>query len=101
MTASVSRINRLVFTTTIILLILVCPGYSVSQNAGSRGDPIVVQMVELEHADAEELATVLRPFLSKDGSITAYTPGNILIIKDRKSTVEALLRVIKGKPSDD
>ena len=93
--------NRLIFAATIILLTLIYPGYSVSQNAGPRDDPIVIQMVELEHADAEELATVLRPFLSKDGSITAYAPTNILIIKDRKSTVEALLRVIKGKQSDD
>ncbi len=92
--------NRLNFAATIILLTLIYPGYSFSQNMGSRGEPIVIQIVELEHADAEELAKVLQPFLSKDGRLTAYGPANILIIKDRKSIVEALVKVIKGRPID-
>jgi type II secretory pathway component GspD/PulD (secretin) len=59
---------------------------------------MVIQIVELEHADAEQLAETLRPFLSPHGRIVAYGPNNSLIIKDRKSIVEALVRVIKGIP---
>jgi general secretion pathway protein D len=58
---------------------------------------MVVKVIRLDHADAEELATVLRPLLTKDGVITAYSPTNTLIIRDRKSKVEQLVRVIKGR----
>ncbi len=61
------------------------------------GDPIIIQIIELEYADAEQLAETLKPLLSPQGRITAYGPSNSLIIKDRKSIVEALVKVIKGK----
>ncbi len=77
-------------------LILIFSSHSYSQLPAPRNEPIVIKMVQLEHADAEELAEVLRPFLSKDGTITAYGPANTLIIKDRKSIVRELVKVIKG-----
>jgi type II secretory pathway component GspD/PulD (secretin) len=80
-----------------LFLTLICSGTSFSQHSGPRDDPIVIQIIELDHADAEELAKVLQPFLSKDGRVTAYDPGNILIIKDRKSIVAELVKVIKGR----
>jgi len=55
-------------------------------------------MIRLEHADAEHLASVLRPFLSAQGSLSAYAPTNTLIIKDRASIVNMLAEIIKGKP---
>jgi len=57
---------------------------------------MVVKVIRLDHADAERLASVLRPLLTKDGRITTYSPTNTLIIRDRKSLVEQLVRVIKG-----
>ena len=69
------------------------------QQAGSR-KPIVTKVIRLDHADAEQLASVLRPLLSRDGLITAYTPTNTLIIRDRASLVQNLVRVIKGPSSD-
>ena len=90
------------YTTTIIFILsIICSGSSFSQYSGPRNEPIVIQIVELEHAEAEELAKVLQPFLSKDGRITAYAPSNSLIIKDRKSIVEALVKVIKGRLAND
>jgi len=60
-------------------------------------DPIIIQIIELEYADAEQLAETLKPLLSPQGRITAYAPSNSLIIKDRRSIVEALVKAIKGK----
>ena len=91
--------NKLSIASIILSSILICSNYSYSQLPAPRNEPIVIKIVQLEHADAEELAEVLRPFLSKDGSITAYRPSNSLIIKDRKSIVRELVRVIKGKPT--
>jgi type II secretory pathway component GspD/PulD (secretin) len=55
-------------------------------------------MIQLEHADAEHLAAVLRPFLSPDGSLSPYPPTNTLIIRDRQPVVNMLSEVIKGRP---
>jgi general secretion pathway protein D len=57
---------------------------------------MVIKVIRLDHADVERLASVLRPFLTKEGQITAYPPTNTLIIRDRGSLVEQLVRVIKG-----
>ena len=79
-----------------MILTLISSGTSYSQMTGPRDDPIIIQMVQLEYADAEALAEVLRPFLSKEGRITAYGPNNSLIIKDKKSIVKELVKIIKG-----
>ena len=57
----------------------------------------ILCMVSIEHADAEQLADVLTPFLSPQGKIGAYSPTNTLIIKDQPSVVKMLIKVIKGK----
>jgi type II secretory pathway component GspD/PulD (secretin) len=70
-----------------------------AQTAGTPREPIVVQVIQLDHADANQLAATLSPLLSKHGSIVPYVPTNTLIIRDRKSIVENLVRIIKG-PAD-
>jgi type II secretory pathway component GspD/PulD (secretin) len=69
-------------------------------NAGqlySYQERVIICMVPLEHADAEQLADTLAPFLSPQGKISAYSPTNTLIIKDQPSVVKMLIKVIKGK----
>jgi type II secretory pathway component GspD/PulD (secretin) len=71
--------------------------YSVhAQAPRSIREPIVIRVIQLDYADAEQLASVLAPFLSKGGRIVPYKPTNYLIIKDRNSVVEALVKIIKG-----
>jgi type II secretory pathway component GspD/PulD (secretin) len=55
-------------------------------------------MIRLEHANAENLISVLNPFLSPQGSVAAYAPTNTLIIKDQASIVDRLAEIIRGKP---
>jgi type II secretory pathway component GspD/PulD (secretin) len=81
----------------IAILTLIISADSSAQYGGAKNEPIVIQMVKLDHADAEHLVEVLKPFLSKEGRITAYGPANVLIIKDRRSIVRALVKVIKGE----
>ena len=71
---------------------------SFAQGQKPPGERIVVCMIQLEHADAEELAAVMEPLLSPEGSIAPYRPTNTLIIKDRASRVEKLSIAIQGKP---
>jgi len=84
-----------------VLLLIVAgglPGAAVAQRGKTPPGRMVVCMIQLEHADAEHLAAVLRPFLSPDGSLSPYTPTNTLIIKDRQPVVNMLSEIIKGRP---
>jgi len=79
--------------------VLLTPGFSQAQEkTTSSGEHIVMCMIQLEHADAEELAAVLEPLLSPEGSIVPYKPTNTLIIKDKAPVVNMLAEAIKGKP---
>ncbi len=83
----------------ILLLVLLTSGFSLAQEkTTSSGERVIVCMIQLEHADAENLASVLKPFLSPQGSIVPDVHTNTLIIKDRASIVNMLAEVIKGKP---
>ena len=83
----------------IFLLVLLTSGFSLAQEkTTSFGERVIVCMIQLEHADAEHLASVLKPFLSPQGSIVPDVHTNTLIIKDRAAIVNMLAEIIKGKP---
>ena len=79
----------------LILLIFLCMANAIQLY--SYQERVIICMVLLEHADAEQLSETLAPFLSTQGKISAYSPTNTLIIKDRPSVVKMLIKVIKGK----
>jgi type II secretory pathway component GspD/PulD (secretin) len=79
--------------------VLLNPGFSLAQEKTiPSGERVIACMIQLEHADAEYLASVLKPFLSPQGSIVPDVHTNTLIIKDRASIVNMLAEIIKGKP---
>ena len=89
----------LIATAAVITLVLLTLQFThARQNQTAFSGQLVVCMIRLEHADAEHLATVLKPFLSPQGSLSAYAPTNTLIIKDRASVVNMLAEVIRGEP---
>ena len=82
----------------LLTLTFVLHGLSIAQKAKPVGGRMVVCVVQLEHADAEYLASILKPFLSPEGSIVPYVTTNTIIIKDRQPLVDMLTKLIKGKP---
>ena len=82
----------------VLILVPVVSDLSVAQRGKTAGGRIVVCMIQLEHADAEYLASILKPFLSPEGRLTSYKPTNTLIIRDREPVVNMLAEIIKGKP---
>ena len=93
MTIVVKSFPLLLFISWLCLAPLVVHG----QQARPLREPIVIKVIRLDRAaDAERLASVLRPLLTKDGLITAYGPTNTLIIRDRASLVKQLVKVVKG-----
>jgi general secretion pathway protein D len=82
----------------IFLFLLALFGTAGGQSAAAQDNRMIVCLLTLAHADAEKLVTVLSPLLSPNGTITAYSHTNTLIIKDRSSVVQMLVKAVKGKP---
>jgi len=80
-----------------ILLLIVFLSMANAGQLYSYQQRVIIRMLPLEHADAEQLADVLAPFLSPHGKIATYSPTNTLIIKDQPSKVRMLIKVIKGR----
>ena len=89
---------RLLVSITAMCVILAVPNHAHLQKARSQRDQVVIQVIQLDYADAEHLATVLAPLLSPTGRIVAYARTNSLIIKDKASVVKRLVEIIKGPP---
>jgi type II secretory pathway component GspD/PulD (secretin) len=67
-----------------------------AKNRLPPSDQLVIRVIQLDHADAEHLASVLAKLLSPQGRIVAYSPTNSLIIKDKAYIAERLVEIIKG-----
>jgi general secretion pathway protein D len=67
----------------------------------ARGEPVpdadryITRLYRLENASPDDVATVLGKFKSKDGDITPYAPGKLLIITDTATQVRRLIRIIE------
>jgi len=67
----------------------------------ARGEPVpdadryVTRLYRLENIGPDEVLPVLTKFKSKDGDITPYAPGRLLIITDTATQVRRLIRIIE------
>jgi len=59
-----------------------------------RHDEVVVRIVPLERVSAAQLIPILRPLLPQWSNISAYTPGNVLVLIGRSANLERIMRVI-------
>ncbi|HMJ12260.1 MAG TPA: secretin N-terminal domain-containing protein, partial [Polyangiaceae bacterium] len=67
----------------------------------SRGAPIpeddrfITRLYRLENVSAEEVTALLMKFKSKDGDISLYGPGQLLIITDTGANIRRMVRIIE------
>lgn len=67
----------------------------------ARGEPVpdsdrfVTRLYRLEHVGTDEAMALLGKFKSKDGDISVYTPGKLLIITDTATQVRRLMRIVE------
>ena len=83
----------------LLLTLLAAAIPSHSSNAEKRRPPrdrMVIQIIQLDYADAQHLASVIAPLVSPKGRIVAYTPTNTLIIRDKAYIVKRMVEIIKG-----
>ena len=80
-----------------ILILLIFLEMANASQLYSYQERVVICLLPLEYADAEQLADTLAPFRSPQGKISSYSPTNTLIIKDQPQVVRMLIKVIKGR----
>jgi general secretion pathway protein D len=70
------------------------PANDLPDNVSSTSDEIVTQVVSLKNVSAAALVPMLRPLMPQYAQLAAYAGGNMLIISDRASNVNRLMRII-------
>jgi general secretion pathway protein D len=58
-------------------------------------DRYITRLYRLAHIDAGETANLLNKFKSKEGDITVYAPGNMLIITETGSNIRRMMRILE------
>lgn len=61
----------------------------------SKGEEVIVRVIPLENVSATQLLPILRPMLPQWSNISAYTPGNVLIVLGRASNLDRILTIIQ------
>jgi general secretion pathway protein D len=67
----------------------------VAGQGGTAEDRYITRIHRLRHVNAEEVANVLGHFKSKDGDISVYGPGNLLIITDTGANIQRMMRILE------
>jgi general secretion pathway protein D len=62
---------------------------------GPSEDRMITQVIPLEHASADEVRNLFASSVSKEGMIVSYKPTNHLMITDRASNIQRLLKIIE------
>ncbi len=71
------------------------PGLDLPDHVSATSDEIVTQVIDVKNVNAAQLVPILRPMIPQYGHLAAYPASNILIISDRASNVNRMIRIIR------
>ncbi|MEO8062225.1 MAG: type II secretion system secretin GspD [Pseudomonadota bacterium] len=71
------------------------PNIDLPDRVKSGSDELITQVIAVENVNAAQLVPVLRPLMPQAAHMAAYPNGNILILSDRASNVNRIMRIIK------
>lgn len=71
------------------------PNIDLPERIRSGSDELITQVIAVENVNAAQLVPVLRPLMPQAAHMAAYPAGNILILSDRASNVNRVMRIIK------
>jgi len=54
----------------------------------------ITKLILTEHVKAEDAIIFLRPIVSKDGHISAFSPGNLLLVVDSALNIEKIMSIL-------
>src|ERR1700692_4621962 len=70
------------------------PSIELPNDVSSTSDEIVTQIITMKNVSAAQLVPLLRPLIPQQGHLAAYPSGNMLIISDRASNVNRIMKII-------
>jgi general secretion pathway protein D len=71
------------------------PALDLPNEVSATSDELVTQIITLKNVNAGVLVPMLRPLIPQYGHLAAYPPGNMLIISDRASNVNRIMRIVE------
>jgi len=71
------------------------PGNDLPSRVSSTSDEIVTQVIAIKNVSAAQLVPILRPLIPQYGHLAAYPASNMLIISDRASNVNRMVRIVE------
>jgi general secretion pathway protein D len=71
------------------------PANDLPSSVSSTSDEIVTQIIAVKNVSAAQLVPILRPLIPQYGHLAAYPASNMLIISDRASNVNRMMRIIE------
>jgi general secretion pathway protein D len=71
------------------------PANDLPSRVSASSDEIVTQVVAVKNVSAAQLVPILRPLIPQYGHLAAYPASNMLIISDRASNVNRMMRIIQ------
>jgi general secretion pathway protein D len=71
------------------------PSVDLPDRVSPTSDEIVTQVLDVRNVSAPALVPILRPMIPQYGHLVAYPASNILIITDRASNVNRMMRIIR------
>ncbi len=71
------------------------PANDLPGSVSKSSDEIVTQVIAVKNVSAAQLVPILRPLIPQYGHLAAYPASNMLIISDRASNVNRLMRIIQ------
>ncbi len=66
-----------------------------NQQVAGQGDDYVTQIIEIKNINAAQLIPILRPLVPQQGHLAANPENNVLVVSDRSSNIERLLKLIR------
>jgi general secretion pathway protein D len=75
------------------------PSKLASAHSPGHGDEVVVRIVPLENIAAGQVLPVIRPMLPQWSNVSAYMPGNILILMGHAANLQRIINVIQNLDS--
>lgn len=72
------------------------------KTVGSAGDQVVTQVYPLQHANAAQLVSVLRPLIAPNNAVAAYPGSNTLVITDYADNLKRISQILDAldKPNE-
>lgn len=71
------------------------PANDLPSSVSSTSDEIVTQVIAVKNVSAAQLVPILRPLIPQYGHLAAYPASNMLIISDRASNVNRVVRIVQ------